>query len=249
MADGVNATNNDGLGSYESYVKQQETNRQATSGALDQDAFLYLLVQQLKNQDPLEPVKDTDFIAQMAQFSSLQQMQNLNTNFMSNQAYNLMGKYVYGTVASTNGPLVEVFGMVQSVVHVDGKPYLQVVQNNGSVVNVEVGNVSAVLGSGLNGADDSFMQSSNLIGKNVVGYMVDENGDYIKNTEGEDMMFSGEVKEIYFKNGAVYAKVSGGTDESGNAIIKEFPVGMITQIGSDPITIPDQGTEAPKTTP
>lgn len=51
-----------------------------TSGGGQQvsaDDFLQLLTVQLANQDPLEPVKDTDFLAQMAQFSSLEQMNDL----------------------------------------------------------------------------------------------------------------------------------------------------------------------------
>lgn len=48
---------------------------------LGQDEFLKLLVTQLKYQNPLEPVKDQDFIAQMASFTSLEQMKNLNTSF------------------------------------------------------------------------------------------------------------------------------------------------------------------------
>lgn len=47
---------------------------------LDKDAFLRLLTTQLANQDPLNPVEDREFIAQLAQFSSLEQMQNLNKN-------------------------------------------------------------------------------------------------------------------------------------------------------------------------
>ncbi len=49
--------------------------------AMGKDAFLQLLVNQLRNQDPLNPVNDKEFLAQMAQFSSLEQMQNLNTGF------------------------------------------------------------------------------------------------------------------------------------------------------------------------
>lgn len=59
----------------------------ATSGLatqeLDKDAFLTLLVTQMKNQDPLEPTANEDFIAQLAQFSSLEEMQDVNSNLVS----------------------------------------------------------------------------------------------------------------------------------------------------------------------
>ena len=57
--------------------------RNHTMGELDRDAFLRLLTTQLSNQDPLNPTEDREFIAQMAQFSSLEQMQNLNDTFKS----------------------------------------------------------------------------------------------------------------------------------------------------------------------
>ncbi|NLJ73554.1 MAG: flagellar hook assembly protein FlgD [Firmicutes bacterium] len=49
-------------------------------GELGKDQFLQLLTTQLRYQDPINPVNDQEFIAQLAQFSSLEQMQNLNTN-------------------------------------------------------------------------------------------------------------------------------------------------------------------------
>jgi flagellar basal-body rod modification protein FlgD len=48
--------------------------------AMDKDAFLRLLVTQLKNQDPLKPADNTEFVAQLAQFSSLEGITNLNTS-------------------------------------------------------------------------------------------------------------------------------------------------------------------------
>jgi flagellar basal-body rod modification protein FlgD len=48
------------------------------SGALDRDAFLQLLITQLSNQDPLSPLQDHEFVAQLASFSSLEQLENLN---------------------------------------------------------------------------------------------------------------------------------------------------------------------------
>jgi flagellar basal-body rod modification protein FlgD len=73
-----------------------------TAGSsLGQSDFLNLLIAQLKNQDPLNPMKDTEFIAQLAQFSSLQQMSSLNTTmsaFAIQQNYvnaiNMVGKQI-----------------------------------------------------------------------------------------------------------------------------------------------------------
>ena len=56
----------------------QETEKK-TGSALDKDDFLMLLVTQMKYQDPLEPESNTEYVAQLAQFSSLEQMQNLNS--------------------------------------------------------------------------------------------------------------------------------------------------------------------------
>ncbi len=49
--------------------------------AMGRDAFLQLLVEQMKNQDPMEPMDNSAMLAQLAQFSSLEQMNNLNESF------------------------------------------------------------------------------------------------------------------------------------------------------------------------
>lgn len=54
---------------------------------ISKDAFLLLLVEQLKNQDPLEPMDGTDFTAQLAQFSSLEQQTSINDNLTLLQDY------------------------------------------------------------------------------------------------------------------------------------------------------------------
>ena len=50
-------------------------------GAMGKDQFLELLITEMQNQDPLDPVDNKEMIAQLAQFSSLEQMQNLNEKF------------------------------------------------------------------------------------------------------------------------------------------------------------------------
>ena len=51
------------------------------SSAVSKDEFLHLFVTQLQNQDPMDPLKGHEFIAQLAQFSSLEQLTNINSSF------------------------------------------------------------------------------------------------------------------------------------------------------------------------
>lgn len=79
-----------------------------TSNQLGKDDFLKLLITQLQNQDPTNPMEDTQFISQMAQFSSLEQMTNMSASFekLSNyisgsEAVNALGKTVDLNVGDT----------------------------------------------------------------------------------------------------------------------------------------------------
>jgi flagellar basal-body rod modification protein FlgD len=85
------------------------------------DDFLLLLVTQLKNQDPLEPMKDTEFMAQMAQFSSLEQLQNLGQQLSINQALTLIG----AEVTALSGD-AEIRGIVERVRISEGEPLLMI---------------------------------------------------------------------------------------------------------------------------
>ena len=88
-----------------------------TSQDLGKDDFLNLLVTQLKYQDPLSPMEDKEFISQMAQFTSLEQMKNMNNSVQITQATSFIGKQV--TWADSQGN--EMAGVVKSVKIVNGE--------------------------------------------------------------------------------------------------------------------------------
>lgn len=219
----------------EDYIQEKKTgsnslvdtsNLRKPTAELGQDAFLQILIAQLANQDPMEPMKDTDFIAQMAQFSALEQMQALNQSFINSQAYSMVGKTVVATtnIQGADGEYVQttLTGVVSGIETVNGKPYLIV----GDYL-LEPASVSQVYES--NQLGDSIIQGGLLVGKYVSANKVDENG---KVTE-----ITGKITKIIAKEGRVYAVIDGK---------EEVPVSYITAIADEPIT-GSGGSEGDKT--
>jgi flagellar basal-body rod modification protein FlgD len=91
------------------------TTTTSAKNVLGKDDFLKMMIAQLKNQDPMNPMDGTAFTAQLAQFSSLEQLQNVNTQLTSftkqqqalgnSQAVNFIGKQVLakGNTVSVDG--------------------------------------------------------------------------------------------------------------------------------------------------
>ena len=109
----------------------------ASSANLSQTDFLNLLTAQLQNQDPLNPMSGSDFTSQLAQFTQMSGIQQLNTTLTSmmtlqsiTQAANLIGKTItYGSAGSQ--------GTVASVQMVNGQPVLMVGGNSVTLDQVQ----------------------------------------------------------------------------------------------------------------
>lgn len=98
----------------------------SSSSSLDKDAFLQLLVAQMKYQDPLEPTSNTEYISQFATFSELEQMQNMSASMDLSRASGLVGQTVYMKTTSSSGDTSYVEGRVDYVYYENGKAYLSI---------------------------------------------------------------------------------------------------------------------------
>lgn len=117
------------VGSIQAATVEQHSTLERSE--LGKDQFLHLLITQLKYQDPFQPLNDHEFIAQLAQFSSLEQMQNLNTNMvalmMSQQKLTAMGeatRMIGKQVELRTHDGEHLFGEVTGVQFKDGWPQL-----------------------------------------------------------------------------------------------------------------------------
>jgi flagellar basal-body rod modification protein FlgD len=107
------------LSSVSEVYSQASTGTSATedNNVLGKDDFLTLLVAQLQNQDPLNPSDSTEFTAQLAQFSSLEQLQNVNDTLANFEVYqstlnNIQSSGFIGKTITATGNL---FGVTDSV--------------------------------------------------------------------------------------------------------------------------------------
>ncbi|MCI8563080.1 MAG: hypothetical protein HFH70_01870 [Lachnospiraceae bacterium] len=114
------------VGISESSQAEKEQAERKVGSQLGKEDFLLLLVTQMQYQDPLSPQENTDFVAQLAQFSALEQMSNLNQTVSNNSAYALIGQEVVIHHTSSTGDVQEIQGSVEKVTIRNGTAYVTV---------------------------------------------------------------------------------------------------------------------------
>lgn len=180
---------------------------------MDKNAFLTILAAELSNMDPTGDNDSTQYVTQMAQFASMEQMTNLNTT-MTNFSYNsLVGKGV--TLKSTDSEGVNYTGVVKAVTTNSSKTTVSVeVSEDGTntykdfdvsdiVTVLDVGDYSLPAINNING-NMSFLVASSFIGKHVE----------LSETDSNDNNITGEVLGVLKDQGVVKIRVKiHGSDE------------------------------------
>lgn len=196
------------------YLPQKNV-RTTGKSTLGKDEFLKILMTQLQNQDPTNPMKDNEFIAQMAQFSSLEQMTNLTTAFekfagaqeqtQMIEYSNFVGKQVKwheltDKLDPDSKPIInEGTGTISSIKFVNGN--VQFTLKDGKVITP--GNISEVISS--ESSSTSLVEASMMIGKTV---------SYVPtNTE-----ISAQVESVSKIDGKIVFNLVGGSSITADQI-------------------------------
>lgn len=113
---------------------------------LNMNTFMRLLTIQLANQNPLEPMNDRDFFAQMAQLGQVEGLGKVQSSLEMSQAANMIGKKVTAVRTLTqNGENSLVTGTVQKVTVRDGERIITLKDSaNGGLVDVRIGNIREI---------------------------------------------------------------------------------------------------------
>lgn len=177
-----------------------------------------LLVAEMQYQDPLDPQSNTEYVAQLAQMSSLSLMQELNTNLTTYQSFSLVGKYVYGEYTdSSTSDTVTFSGVVDSVVSNSGSPYVVIDDEAYSVDDI-----LQVFDASLFDSDSVLVDAASLIGKYIEVEYTDD--------EGDTSTLTGIVTAVTYEDGIMYATF--GDDNKA-------PLSLITSVSDSADTTTD----------
>ena len=125
---------------YDEYKASQTATTDTNSNYISKDTFLKLLVTQMQYQDPLSPMDNGEYVAQLAQFSALEQMtevasglsdvyslvENMDTSILVGQLTGMIGQQVQWTATNSDGTTSTYEGVAKSVSISDGTPSLMV---------------------------------------------------------------------------------------------------------------------------
>ncbi len=192
---------------------------------MDKNSFLKILSAELSNQDPTKAQDGTAFVAQMAQFSSLEQMSNLNSTMAFQTSSSLVGKMV--AFSSYDGMGVQYGGIVQAAYKESGTTYLAVKLANGTTKDFPADTLSDVIDVPDNSLDNissnaGFSAAITLMGKQVTT-------SALADGENAKKVYSGVVKSVSRDSTGIKLTIT--YEESGVVSTKDISYDDIAKVG------------------
>ena len=175
--------------------------------SFDKNSFLKILSAQLSNLDPSSNQDSTAYVTQMAQFASMEQMQNLNNTMNDSSVRNLLGKQVVVDVTDSRGD--RYVGTVNSVSRSNGKNYIRLnIVENGQLKeldkNIDADKILSVVENNdstntVTAINSQFLAASSLNNKRVIA------AD--KDSSNKDILVKGTVEGAYISGADVKLRV------------------------------------------
>lgn len=151
MASSLNTINVNGV-TYNAEAYEATKAAETKTNDLDKNAFLKLLITQLENQDPMDPQDNSEFVAEMAQFSSLEQMTNMNDSLskINTLVSNMDTSVLVGQLSGMIGKGVDWTNTIESADE-EGKPVVTTENMSGVITGVTMadGVTKIIVQSGL----------------------------------------------------------------------------------------------------
>jgi flagellar basal-body rod modification protein FlgD len=204
-----------GIGAVSDSNNLQNVIQENTMG---KDDFFKMLLAQLQNQDPLNPIDGTDFAVQLAQFSSLEQLSNINDQLETMNLYqasvnNAQSLNLIGKEVTARGNVLKVEGeSIDLTYNLSGdakKVSIKIYDEGGLVDTLEFGNQKE--------GRNSVVWDCNNVSKGNYTFdvsAVDDNGEKVD----VDTMITGVVTGVTFKNGSSYLSINGQDIAFGDVI-------------------------------
>ena len=191
------------------------------------EEFLHLLVMQLKHQDPLNPMEASNFSAQLAQFSSLEQLLNINSTLTKSQNGNVLLAQAISNSLTANliGKSIKTVG--DTINHISGKVenINFTLENDAEDVIIEIRDINGLVIKKI--AKNKLKKGENWVewdGKDLNGLPASSGyytiniiaKDYLKNDVGVIKYITGKVDAVRFVDGKAYLLVNGSEIDISN---------------------------------
>jgi flagellar basal-body rod modification protein FlgD len=187
---------------------------------MDKNSFLRILSAELTNQDPTKAKDGTEFVAQMAQFASLEQMTNLNSAVAFSNSTSLVGKMVAFDSYDEKG--VQYGGTVKAAYKEGGTTKLAVQLADGSIKDFPADSLSDVLDVPDNRLDYingnmGFSAAVSLMGKQVQTSALEDG-----------KVYAGTVKSVFKGTNGINLTIA--YQENGEEVTKDIKYGDISRV-------------------